>query len=178
MAVIEAIATTYLEADAASVSFDINSSPGNTYEHLQLRGSLITVHTGGHADFTVNLATGGGAVDTGNNYSYHDMYGAGTGNSVAQGASARLKFYTANTTANSNSAQTYSEFVIDILDYRNTSKNTTLMGVVGLNDSSNWASLDSGLWDNTGAVTTVQIAGSYGDIVRGSSFTLYGLKSS
>ena len=34
MAVIEAIATTYLEADAASVTF---SSIPATYEHLQLR---------------------------------------------------------------------------------------------------------------------------------------------
>ena len=34
MAIIEAIATTYLEADAASVTF---SSIPATYEHLQLR---------------------------------------------------------------------------------------------------------------------------------------------
>jgi len=174
LATIEAIQTQYLEANAATVSF---SGIPATYEHLQLRGGLKTVHTGGQADFTMNLATGGGAVDTGNNYSYHGMYGSGAGAAALSAASGRLKFYTASTTA-ANDATNYGGFVIDILDYANANKNTTLQGLVGLNDAYGWVALDSGLWDNTGAVTTVQIAGSYGDIVRGSEFTLYGLKSS
>jgi hypothetical protein len=174
MAVIEAIETVYLEADAASVSF---TSLGS-YEHLQLRGSIKTVHTGGAADFTINLATASGSVDTGNNYSFHDIYGSATSESVASGASARLKWYTAPTTEATNNRTIYGTFVMDILDYRNANKNTTLLGLTGMNDASDWVGFNSGLWANTGAVTTVQIAGSYGDIVRGSSFTLYGLASS
>lgn len=177
MAVIEAIATTYLEADAAVVTFDINSSPGNTYEHLQLRGTIIQAHPFGASDWTINLATSGGSVDTGNNYSYHYMAGDDTGYSIGKVASARMKWYTGGTTGSGQEASSYSPFVMDILDYRNPNKNTTLMATINFPDGP-WVSFNSAFWDNTGAVTTVQIEGSHADIVRGSSFSLYGLKSS
>ena len=77
MAVIEAIATTYLEADAASVEF--TSIPA-TYEHLELRfparGTDTTAATY-YTSLNLQFGTGGGAVDTGANYSRHYMLQAG-----------------------------------------------------------------------------------------------------
>jgi hypothetical protein len=55
MAVIEAIATTYLEADASSVTF---SSLGS-YEHLQLR---INARTSGSGNFENTAVTFNGVT--------------------------------------------------------------------------------------------------------------------
>ena len=178
MGAIEAIQSVYLEANASVVTFDINSSPGNTYEHLQLRGTLIQAHPFGASDFTVNLAAGGGSVDTANNYSYVAMSGDGTSASVpVRGINARQKFYSSSTTGNGQDASSYTGFVMDILDYRSTTKNTTTMLTISFPDDPA-VFFNAGSWNNTGAVTTVQIEGSHADIVRGSSFNLYGLKSS
>ena len=180
MAVMEAIATTYLEANAASVAFDLNSSPGNTYEHLQLRGMVLSAHPFGASDYTLNLATGGGSADTSNNYSHFNMFGSATSEEIVKGDNTRFKIYTGQATGQSNEFSTYGHFVMDILDYRNPNKRTTVMVLTGLNDyqgSNEHAGLTGGLWENTGAVTKVEIQGSYQDLVRGSSFFLYGLKS-
>ena len=64
MAVIEAIATTYLEADAASVTFSTLGS----YEHLQIRMSTRSTVDDLHDMVKINLNS-----DTGSNYSRHYM---------------------------------------------------------------------------------------------------------
>ena len=72
MAVIEAIQTTYMEADATSVEF---TSIPSSYEHLQLRWSVRADRAGTVDNIYIQFGTGGGAVDTGGNYSTHAMYG-------------------------------------------------------------------------------------------------------
>ena len=74
MAVIEAIATTYLEADAASVTF---SSLGS-YEHLQLRISAKSDRSATYANDDIELTFNG----AGSNYSYHRMMGSEAGASA------------------------------------------------------------------------------------------------
>ena len=74
MAVIEAIATVYLEADAASVTF---SSLGS-YEHLQLR-----CHARTDRAFSVDRLRVRLNADTGTNYSNHRMYGQATTEAAA-----------------------------------------------------------------------------------------------
>ena len=123
MAVIEAIATTYLEADVASVTF---SGIPTTYEHLQLRIS-------GKEDY----ASAGGALgmrfngDTGSNYTYHSMQGSSSTplgrSSVNQSAIWMYWFATLG-----NDAANYADFVVNILDYRNANKTTTIQFVQGL----------------------------------------------
>ena len=104
MGAIEAIQSVYLEANASVVTF---SSLGS-YEHLQLRGTLIQAHPFGASDFTVNLAAGGGSVDTGNNYSYVAMSGDGTSANVpVRGINARQKFYSSSTTGSGQEASSY-----------------------------------------------------------------------
>ena len=75
MAIMEAIATTYLEADAANVTF---SSIPATYEHLQIRGTLRGAVSG---TLAIQLNS-----DTGSNYSRHQIYGNGTTKSVNKNA--------------------------------------------------------------------------------------------
>ena len=70
MAIYEAIKTTYLEANAANVEW---TSIPSTYENLSISISARTTGTS-QKSIELQLGTGGGAVDTGLNYSTNVMY--------------------------------------------------------------------------------------------------------
>ena len=177
MAVIEAIATTYLEADASLIEF---TSIPQTYEHLQLRISARQANNTQTIECTIRLGTGGGAVDTGNNYYSHRIYGYGTTEGSGGGtARAYWKRIGPVVSGESVDAAQYGGGVIDILDYANANKNTTALSVGGqaLGATYSWMALGSGLWDNAGAVDRIAIAGGYSsDFVRGTEVTLYGVQ--
>ena len=175
MAVIEAIATQYLEADAASVTF---SGIPATYEHLQLRinSKSDRAYQWDPLDVVLNS-------DTGANYSYHKMEGAGSA-TAAGGSTGLTAVLTIWGTTGSPSAASYGTTVMDILDYANTNKNTTIQclnGSLGYTTAgvfSPGVSMTSGLWASTAAVTSIAITVRNGtNFVRGSEFTLYGLNS-
>ena len=177
MAVIEAIATTYLEADTATVTF---SSLGS-YEHLQLRISSKSDRN--YQWDPIRIAFN---ADTGSNYTYHALIGEGSSESVgyATGFTAAL---TIDGTAGGSgqSASDYGISIVDILDYRNTNKNTTILcinGRLSYTSAPVWSSgvsLSGAFWDNTAAVTSIALSVQNGtNFVRGSEFTLYGLNSS
>jgi hypothetical protein len=165
MAVIEAISTTYLEADDASVTF---SGIPTTYEHLQLRVSVIGTSGLQNALYYLNGDT------TGGNYARHYMYGGGSSIYAAAVTGSPMWGLVPASTAN----PTYGCAVIDILDYRNTNKNTTLTGFYGQTATDIYSFFASSLWDNTAPVTSVQLLPAAGSFGRGSEFTLYGLNSS
>ena len=167
MAIIEAIETVYLEADAATVTF---ASIPATYEHLQLRCSIRVAGMSARnsTDLTFNS-------DTGSNYTLHRVHGYGTNKSGAGWAS-QVKLYAPNATGYDSTSADYSGVVVDILDYANANKNTSCMFtsyVAGVPD----LFFESGLWDATAAVSSIVMTGTL-DITRGSEFTLYGIKSS
>jgi hypothetical protein len=170
MAVIEAIETVYLEADVTSITF---SSLGS-YEHLQLRGSVRTDRASALEPVAVQFN-----LDTGANYQTIVMYGNST--TEAAGAEhgqvrAHAASWMPTTTATSTA---YGSFVCDILDYRNGSKNTTLMHHTGTIADYTYVTFGTGLWDNVAAVTQFKIYPNNGsDFARGSEFTLFGLASS
>ncbi len=127
MAVIEAIATTYVETtDVASVT--LGSIPA-TYEHLQLRICPRTDQAYGYVELSVQVGVGG-VIQTGTDYYSHWMAGYNT-TETAGGGTARnyFKLFAASG-AHADSAQ-YAGIVADILDYANTNKNTTIQGVGG-----------------------------------------------
>lgn len=176
MAVIEAIETVYLEDDVASVSF---SSLGS-YEHLQLHISIR-----GRRDSTVNRTMITLNSDTASNYTGHAMYGTGSSDYTFAYTNASLFFFW-NTTpgfsvpATSIGAGIYAVGSFDILDYRNTNKNTQVMGSWGLNRGTFGEVFhESSVWNNTAAVTSIQVNmdPTY-DTARGSMISLYGLNSS
>ena len=179
MAVMEAIATTYLEVDATSVTF---SSLGS-YEHLQLRISAKSDRSASYANDDIKLNLNG---DTGSNYSYRRMMGSEAGASADRTSSGSyIKVSSVQSDAGLSGAENYGAVIIDILDYRNGSKNTTVAGTGGLNRifsalvGAARAVLFSGMWNNTAAVTSIVLApAGSSNFVRGSEFTLYGLNSS
>ena len=90
------------------------------------------------------------------------------------------------TTGNpSKSTADYGTSIVDILDYRNTNKNTTIMcinGRLSYDSSAVWSSgvaLSGAFWDDTAAVTSIAMTVQNGtNVVRGWSFTVYGRTSS
>ena len=172
MAVIEAIATTYLEADAASVTF---SGIPTTYEHLQIRmsgllgdaGSIGAVYTRFNGDTTAG------------NYKGHMMRGFATTAQADGSAGGTLWSFLAE--GGGTNRASYSGLIMDILDYRNANKNTTTNTLKGHNlggsTHPNMIDFSSMLWLNTDAITSIAFTTGT-SFVRGSSFTLYGLNSS
>ena len=174
MAVVEAIATTYVEADQASVTF---SSLGS-YEHLQLRCSIM----GGRDGSTNNtlLVLNGDTSSTG--YSNQSLFAgaSSTYNTAQTGENAFGRFYNTTPSVSSEDQASFAMGIIDILDYRNTNKNTSVFMHFGANLGSYWYHYEtSGVWDNTAAVTSVTVImdPTY-NTARGTMVSLYGLNSS
>ena len=181
MAVIEAIATTYLEADASSVEF---SSIPATYEHLQLRLNAKSNRTNSSDNVRIYLGDSSDSpVDTGSGYYCHYLLGAGATDGAGVNASNALRIMRVAGSKTDEDAANYGSTVVDILDYANANKNTTVLGIGGLvGDSSGsgaLVALSSGIWETASVVTAVRAQAADGSgWIRGSVFTLYGLKSS
>ena len=159
--------TTVLTGTTSSITF---SSIDQSYKHLQIR--MVSRNSG---DTSGSLLRFNG--DSGSNYATHRLYGFN--DSVTSGA------LTSDTSMDliafsSNSLSSSADFgagVIDILDYTNTSKNTTIRGIGGreqASSTSDFSVLLSGVWLNTSAVTSITL--STNTYAIGSRFSLYGIK--
>lgn len=183
MAVIEAISTTYLEADTAAIQFGEGGDLLPTdYEHLQLRISGKTVGPTYNDRILLTFAYGATPTFvTGTAYSWRYMMGhlATTSAYAATGASA-INFYYLNSSKSGYDAADYSTHIIDILDYQNGSKNTRATMTMGSADaqaSVAGACFSSGMMDDVRAVTAIKLSTAYGNWSRGTEVSLYGLKS-
>jgi hypothetical protein len=167
----ESIATVNGNGSATSLSF---TSISGTYKHLQIRGiarnaRVTTVDT---AYFTINS-------DTSAAYAYHYMQGNGA-NALAGGEFSKLPNNTSAFVApgSSASANMFSAVVVDLLDYSSTNKTKTIRTFSGTdqNGSGNlW--FDSVLWNNTAAITRIDINTGTGSAWSTyTTFALYGIK--
>ena len=144
---------------ASSISF---TSIPSTYTHLQLRVSARTT-SAANCILTFN-------GDTGSNYG--TLYVEGTGSGVSAGNAAGTSFsggvYVADTGV-------FTGQIIDILDYANTNKYKTLLGLTGTdrNGNSTWITLGGGSWNSASAITSITITNSFAQY---STFALYGVK--
>lgn len=162
--------TTVPSGGLSSVTF---GSIPQTYTHLQLR-ILGRTNRSLFRDFMgLNFN-----ADTGNNYSYHSLGGNGTTATTGSiGSFNELQIgFLAGATA--NNANGFGNIIIDILDYANTNKNTTLRALGGYDDNGQGEiGIVSGLWINTTAVTQIDITPGSGTLFsQYSSFALYGIK--
>jgi hypothetical protein len=170
----ESIATVTIgSGGAATATF---SSIPSTFKHLQIRSIARTANAAKAEDIVAQFNS-----DTGANYVQHLL--VGNGSTAASYAATGQNFikgvaYGTGTTA---SANIFGAGVLDILDYTNTNKNSTVRTLAGmdLNEASTFAQMQvwSGLWLNTAAITSITIKCSSGaNISEYSSFALYGIK--
>lgn len=169
----ESIATVTVSTATPTISF--TSIPA-TYTHLQLRG--ITRDARSVNVNNINMRLGNGSIDSGGNYAMHTLDGDGSAVSAAGAANQTAMGFWIEAGA-SSTANAFSAFVVDILDYKNTNKYKTakVLGGVDLNGSGN-VHLISGLWMSTSAVTNIEFFnnGNF-NFVQYSTFALYGIKS-
>jgi hypothetical protein len=142
------------------------SSIPSTYRHLQLRATAASAAA---ANMVIRLNG-----DTGTNYSWHFLEGNGA--TTSAGGSVSNGYMLGPVTTNTASA--YTGIIIDILDYKDTNKNTTVRTLSGvdLNGSSTWLNMFSGAWFNTAAVNSISITVSGTTFAANSHWALYGIK--
>jgi hypothetical protein len=164
--------TTTLSTASASVTF---SSIPQEYEHLQVR--VWGWNTSG-SDRSLAIYYNS---DTGINYVNH--YLQGNGSSATAGAeTGRGQTFiidsNAGQTGFNGDVNKASTFLIDILDYANTNKFTTVRALGGWDgNGSGVVGLASALWRSTAAINTLTFFLPYStNIGAGSKFALYGIK--
>ena len=163
--------TTTLTSSASSVTFS-GLDAYSDYKHLQIRhiSRLDTAFSGGTVFFNLN-------GDTGSNYARHFILGSGSSVTVTAQSSV-VYGDAANSVGGAEATSIFGGAVLDILDFSSTSKNTTTRALGGVAGSSYYSiKLVSSLWNNTSAVTSINLntLGS-GNFVAGSRFSLYGVK--
>lgn len=169
----ESIATVTVGSGGAS-SISFTSIPG-TYQHLQIRGIMRGEHTATSDDaFVLRLNN-----DTGSNYAHHRLAGDGSSASAGGGSSAAYIDLSFQAPAATATANVFGAYIVDILDYANTSKNTTVREFMGFDrNGAGILRLVSGLWNDTAAVDRVDIVNvASRDAAEYSTFALYGVKA-
>ena len=155
-------------AGASSISF---TNIPSTYKHLQIRVFARSTRADVQEYMNVRLNS-----DSGANYSYHYLEGAGSTPISGSATSINQAYSSYITGANANTS-VFGMNIIDILDYANTNKNKTFRFLGGFdNNGSGRIALMSDLWMNTNAVTSITFTPSSGNFVEYSQFALYGIK--
>lgn len=163
----DSIATTTLGSTTSSITF---SSIPSAYTHLQIR--LFARSTAANVAGGVTLQFNGDT--TGSNYYSH--YIQADGSSVAAGPNASASIFYDIAGANANTS-VFGAIIFDVLDYTNTSKNTTTRALGGIDNNGNGRmNLTSGLWLNTNAVTSITLTPFSGSFAANTHCALYGIR--
>ena len=173
----DSIATYEISTDTASVTFD---NIPQTYTHLQIRGIARTTRTDSTSD-NINFQFND---DTGANYNFSQLYGnTGTSNSssaAATGGANVNQTYGSHSSVGTNAtANYYGSFIIDILDYTDTTKNKqtrTLAGNGGGSGVERNTTHSYSSWRNTAAITKIKVF-SIGSHKQYTHSALYGIRS-
>lgn len=168
----ELISTTILGSTTASVTF---SSIVSTYKHLQIRATMKS----NSSDYSrvygqVNDVTSG-------SYTAHNLRGNGssvTSTSTTTSATQMIDIGGFIPGTFYEGEGQFSGMVMDILDYSNTSKNTTFRSLSGYKPSSytSYVFLSSGVYLDTPAISSITLFLNANSFVSGSRFSLYGIK--
>jgi hypothetical protein len=166
----ELIESYILGSAQSSVTFSSLGDYSSTYKHLQIRWVARSDRGSGAASFWFRFNG-----DTGSNYANHALYGDTSVVSFGQTSQNRA-LITSVLPASGATANVYSSGVMDVLDWTAT-KNKTVRTLAGYSLSPGIVQLASGLWMNTGAVTSISlIEGDSSNFVAGSRFSIYGIK--
>ena len=173
----ESIASTTLTSAQPTITF---SSIPSTFEHLQIRGILRG--TIASAQQTAALRFNG---DSGSNYNAHCIISKNnTPTSYNTGPADMMEFY--EIPGGNQASGIFAPVIIDILNYKSTSKNKTVRVTYGFDNNntsvggtqSATISIFSGIWFNTSAVTSITLIeqSSTRNYAIGSTWSLYGIK--
>jgi hypothetical protein len=158
----ELIATATGTGASPTITF---SSIPQTYKHLELR--YVEKNDGTTGGF---LRLNG---ITSSSYARHTLEASGStpGSGSGTPTSSIFQRFAPSTTVNAFAAG-----IISILDYSSTTKNTTIRVFAGERGTNSQIALDSGLLNNTAAITSITLTANSSGYETGSRFSLYGIK--
>lgn len=168
----ESIATVTVGSGGAA-NAEFTSIP-STFQHLQIR--LSSHFSGSASGLLQGLIQLNG--DTAGNYSYHRLFGNGSSAS-SDAAANQSNMVFPWMPDDQNSVNHFSGTVIDILDYKDANKYTTVKALGG-NDQNGSGIIGfvSGNWRNTNAVTSIKLLPPSPETFKQhSTFALYGIRS-
>jgi glucose/arabinose dehydrogenase len=156
----------------ASITFA--GIPQTGYAHLQIRAmarGLTNVYANNGTSVTINN-------DTAANYSSHKLDGDGTLTySVASANASSMSI--GEVVGNGGLSNAHGVFVIDILDYTNTSKYKTIRTLIGQNQNTSGQggniTFSSGSWRSTVSINRLDLTTGL-SFAEFSHFALYGVK--
>jgi hypothetical protein len=157
------LATEILTSSQASIEFTSLGSYATDYQHLQIRGIV-------RGSTTTDMAIQFNDSTTGGHYVAHKL--SGDGSSVTSSASTGRGEGIIG--RNGSTANVFSPFITDILDFSSSDKLTTIRSLAA--QESSQVGLFSSLWvHSTDAVTKIKIF-SFGTMQIGTRFSLYGIR--
>lgn len=172
------IATATVSGSASSVTF---SNIPQTYTHLQIRGFSRSARA--IAGSNIVMLRFNTDTTLANYYSTHNLAGDGGGTvysqSIAAVGGSNAGTWGGISIGNSSSANIYSAFTTDILDYANTNKYKTTRSLQGLDDNSTSGIVYfvSGVWLSSGVIDSITLFdNTTNNLMQYSSFALYGIK--
>lgn len=105
------------------------------------------------------------------NFSYRNLFGEGSGSPISDTWDGRN--FSNNSQSTSN---TFSNMAIYVPNYSGSNqKSFSVESIMATNGSQGRQLIAAGLWNQTTAVTSIGVRGSYGLFVAGTSVTLYGI---
>ena len=161
-----------LTSSATSVTFSgLDSYATAGYKHLQIRAVGRSNRAANQDALYMQFNS-----DTGSNYARH--YIRGDGSLVSSGATVSTTSIQPMVLPGTTDTPTnaFEVAIVDILDFSNSSKNTTVRTLDGKANTINSIYLWSGFWNNTAPVTSISLTSFVGQIIAGSRFSLYGSK--
>ena len=166
----ESIATVSV-GGGGSLTITFSSIPSD-YTHLQVRGLMRTDRASTTDYLYIRFNS-----DTGSNYAYHRLNGNGS-SAGADASSSTTAIIFDRAGAASATSGIFGGFVMDILDYDNTNKYKVTRSLGGVDTNGGGEiHIESGLWQNTDAITTIDITSGTGSTFQQySHFALYGIK--
>jgi hypothetical protein len=166
----ESIATATGTGSSGTITF---SSIPATYASLQIRinGKGAANYNG--SEFVLVTANS----DTGSNYAYHALSGYGSG-VQAYGYTSQTSMALGDILQSGASVTSMqSGVIIDVHDYASTSKYKTFRSFSGSDrNGGGSATLFSGLWMSTSAVTSISLVNNTANWTTATSISLYGIK--
>lgn len=152
----------------SSITF---SNIPQTYQHLQIRG---VARNTGTTNRSVSVQFNG---DTTSSYAWHLLGGNGSSTAVENGVS-QTNAQSFSQVYSNASANIFSAFVMDILDYSSVSKNTTIRTIGSREENgAGLVSIYSGLWNSTSAVTSIKLYPLSDSLAEYTTLSLYGVKA-
>ena len=165
----ESIATAVGTGSSGTITF---SSIPSTYKHLQIR--LLARSTQAAVTNVSALVRCNG--DTGANYARHSLIGDGS-TASASGSTSTASVTLFRITAAGAASDIMGVGILDILDYESTSKYKTLRSLAGQDENGvGSVRLQSGLWQSTSAITSVDVYLSSDSFTTTTQIALYGIK--